>query len=161
MSSSLSRISLESRMNADKSTTTRWLYTFQNSSTWKGNPSWSTTTRDESQSLTRRFIRSDSSEEGEISFREEEQNSARILIGTLETSGNSPGIDRIGSLYSNYGGSGKEADRSGHVRISPRNCFRGPHLVSCCWRGSVTSGMLLMRLPSSSSLRAVIRRVLI
>lgn len=92
--------------------------------------------------------------------REEEQNSARILIGTLETSGNSPGIDRIGSLYSNYGGRGKEADRSGHVRISPRNCFRGPHLVSCCWRGSVTSGMLLMRLPSSSS-RAVIRRVLI
>lgn len=98
---------------------------------------------------------------GEGDFvREEEQNSARILIGTLETSGNSPGIDRIGSLYSNYGGRGKEADRSGHVRISPRNCFRGPHLVSCCWRGSVTSGMLLMRLPSSSS-RAVIRRVLI
>lgn len=57
-------------------------------------------------------------------------------------------------------GGGKEADRSGHVRISPRNCFRGPHLVSCCWRGSVTSGMLLMRLPSFSS-RAVIRRVLI
>ena len=98
---------------------------------------------------------------GEGDFvREEEQNSARILIGTLETSGNSPGIDRIGSLYSNYGGRGKEADRSGHVRISPRNCFRGPHLVSCCWRGSVTSGMLLMRLPSSSS-HAVIRRVLI
>lgn len=42
MSSSLSRISLESRMSADKSTTTRWLYTFQNSSTWKGNPSRST-----------------------------------------------------------------------------------------------------------------------
>lgn len=39
MSSSLSRISLESRMSADKSTTTRWLYTFQNSSTWKRNPS--------------------------------------------------------------------------------------------------------------------------
>ena len=98
---------------------------------------------------------------GEGDFvREEEQNSARILIGTLETSGNSPGIDRIGSLYSNYGGRGKEADRSGHVRISPRNCFRGPYLVSCCWRGSVTSGMLLMRLPSSSS-HAVIRRVLI
>lgn len=29
---------------------------------------------------------------------------------------------RVGSLYSNYGGGG--ADRSGHVRISPRNCFR-------------------------------------
>lgn len=160
MSSSLSRISLESRMREDKSTTTRWLYTFQNSSTWKRNPSRDLHNEGRiSISYTKvypfRFIG------GEGDFvREEEQNSARILIGTLETSGNSPGIDRIGSLYSNYGGRGKEADRSGHVRISPRNCFRGPHLVSCCWRGSVTSGMLLMRLPSSSS-RAVIRRVLI
>lgn len=40
--------------------------------------------------------------------REEEQNSARILIGTLETSGNSPGIDCIGSLYSNYGEGGRK-----------------------------------------------------
>ena len=47
--------------------------------------------------------------------REEEQNSARILIGTLETSGNSPGIDRIGSLYSNYGGK-----REGSRSIRPR-----------------------------------------
>lgn len=54
---------------------------------------------------------------------------------------------RVGSLYSNYGGGSRSIRPRQDIatKLFPR--ARTATVVSCCWRGSVTSGMLLMRPP--------------